>query len=94
MVSQREGTKEQTTQNGVSVTHGPVTVGAARTEREMSTLNSAFTNVRVHQESRNKRCDQGWGNPVQILNKSQRCTRAVRKRRQGFWHAVFYFTES
>lgn len=94
MGSLREVTEEQTTQNGASVTHSPVTVGTARTEREMSTLNSALTNVRVHQESSNKRHDQGWGNPIQILIKSQRCTGAARKGRQGFWHAVLYFTES
>lgn len=76
--SPREVTEEQTTQNGASVTHSPVTVGAARTEREMSTLNSALTNVRVHQESSNKRHDQGWGNPILILIKSQRCTGAAR----------------
>lgn len=58
MGSQREVTKEQMTQNGASITHSPVTVGAVRCEKEMSVMNSTFTNIRVHQESRNKRCDQ------------------------------------
>lgn len=49
-----------------------LTVGTARTEGDMSALNSALMNIRVHQESRNKRCDQGWGNPIQTLNKIPR----------------------
>jgi len=43
MGSQREVTKEQMTQNGASVTHSPVRMGAVRTEREMSALNSAHS---------------------------------------------------
>lgn len=38
-----------------------------------------------------KRCGQGWGHPIQTLNKSQKCTWLVR--RQRMWHAVFSFIE-
>lgn len=68
-------------------------MGTGKTGREIPALNSAPRNVRVHTPGKREGCNRGWGDSILTLTEHQRCTRVVKKMRQGLWCTVLCFSE-